>query len=86
VYGKLRRHAEAEAEVAKLRATNGDSAAYQYVTIYAQWGDRSKALQWLETAMRLLDPGLANLRVEPLLDPLRHEPRFQAIERELKFP
>jgi hypothetical protein len=27
-----------------------------------------------------------HLKAEPLLDPLRKEPRFQAIERELKFP
>jgi len=26
------------------------------------------------------------LKIDPLLDPLRKEPRFQAIERELKFP
>jgi hypothetical protein len=26
------------------------------------------------------------VKTEPLLDPLRKEPRFQAIERELKFP
>jgi hypothetical protein len=26
------------------------------------------------------------LKMDPLLDPLRKEPRFQAIERELKFP
>jgi hypothetical protein len=26
------------------------------------------------------------LRTDPLLDPLRKEPRFQAIDRELKFP
>ena len=28
----------------------------------------------------------ANLKTEPLMDPLRKEPRFQAIVRELKFP
>jgi hypothetical protein len=26
------------------------------------------------------------LKTDPLMDPLRNEPRFQAIERELKFP
>jgi hypothetical protein len=25
------------------------------------------------------------VKTEPLLDPLRHQPRFQAIERALKF-
>jgi len=60
--------------------------AYQYATIYAQWGDRAKALEWLETAWRLRDPGLALLRTDPLLDPLRKEPRFQAMMRGLKFP
>jgi hypothetical protein len=32
------------------------------------------------------DPGPVYLKTDPLLDPLRKEPRFQAIERELKFP
>ena len=85
IYGKIGRHADAEVELAKLK-TNGDAAAYQYATIYAQWGNNSKALQWLETALRLRDPGLARLKVESLLDPLRKEPRFQAMLRELKFP
>jgi len=40
----------------------------------------------LEKALRFTDAGLANLKTDPLLDPLRNEPRFQAIERELKFP
>jgi hypothetical protein len=60
--------------------------AYQIATIYAQWGDRAKALEWLETAWRLRDPGLVLLKTDPLMDPLRREPRFQAILRELKFP
>ena len=86
IYDKLGRHADAEAELAKLKAAQGDAAAYQYATIYAQWGNRAKALEWLETALRLRDPGLEYLKTDPLMDPLRKEPRFQAIERELKFP
>jgi TolB-like protein len=86
VYDKLGRHADAEVELVKLTAGQGDAAAYQYATIYAQSGNRAKALEWLETALRLRDPGLEFLKTDPLMDPLRQEPRFQAIERELKFP
>jgi TolB-like protein len=85
-YDKLGRHTEAQALLSKYRAAVGDNAAYQYTEIYAQWGDVPKALEWLDTAMRVRDPGLEYLKTDPLLDPLRKEPRFQAIERELKFP
>jgi serine/threonine protein kinase/TolB-like protein/Flp pilus assembly protein TadD len=86
VYDKLGRHADAEVVHSKLKAAMGDTGAYQYATIYAQWGDRAKALEWLEKAWRLRDPGLNYLKTDSLMDPLRKEPRFQAIERELKFP
>ena len=39
-----------------------------------------------DTATRLRDPGLELLKTDPLMDPLRNEPRFQAMMRELKFP
>jgi TolB-like protein/Flp pilus assembly protein TadD len=86
VYDKLGRHADAAAQLAKIKEYWGDAAPYQYAEIYAQWGDRPKALAWLETAMRLRDAGLVYVKTDPLLDPLRKEPRFQAIERALKFP
>jgi TolB-like protein/Flp pilus assembly protein TadD len=86
VYDKLGRHADAKAVLAKYRAKRGDAGAYQYATIYAHWRDRAKALEWLATAMRLRDPGLVFLKTDPLMDPLRKEPRFQAIERQLNFP
>jgi len=85
-YDKLGRRADAEAAFAKMKAANGDAAAYQYAAIYAQWGDAPKSLEWLDRAVRGRDPGLPNLRSDPLMDPLRKEPRFQAIERELRFP
>jgi TolB-like protein/Flp pilus assembly protein TadD len=86
IYDRLGRHMDAEAELAKLKAWGGDSYAYQYATIYAQWGNRPKSLEWLETALRVRDSGLISLKTDPLFDPLRKEPRVQAIERELKFP
>jgi TolB-like protein len=86
IYDKLGRHADAEAVLTKLKASLGDTAPYQYATIYAQWGNQLKALEWLETALRLRDTGLECLKTDPLLDPLRKEPRFQAVMRELKFP
>ena len=85
-YEKLGRHTDAQGAVSKIRAMQGDTAAYQYAAIYAQWGDNPKALEWLEIAMRLRDPGFSYIRRDPLMDPLRKEPRYQAIERELKFP
>jgi len=86
VYNKLERHADAEAMIGKMKVDFGDVAAYQYAEIYAQWGNTSAALDSLETAFRVHDDGLLALKTDPLLDPLRKEPRFNAIERELKFP
>jgi serine/threonine-protein kinase len=86
IYDRLGRHADAEAELAKLKAAQGDASAYQYATIYAQRGNRATAFEWLETALRLRDPGLIYVKTDPLIDPLRKEPRFQAVMRQLKFP
>jgi TolB-like protein len=86
VYDKLGRHVDAEAMLTRMRAEVGDRAAYQIADIYAQWGNNVKALEWLQTAVRLGDSALSWLKRDPLMDPLRNEPRFQAIERALKFP
>jgi len=85
-YDKLGRRADAQAMVAKLQAQRGEDVAYQFAEIYAQWNDPAQSLHWLDVAVRLHDSGLVLLKVDPLLDPVRKEPRFQAIERELKFP
>ena len=85
-YDKLGRKPEARAEVARLKSESGDAMAYQYASIYAQWGDIPSALDWLDTAYRLQDPGFAWMKVDPMMNPLRGAPRFQAIEAKLKFP
>lgn len=85
-YAKLGKRADAQAMLAKEQSEEADADAYQYAEVYAQWGEIDKSLESLDVALRRRDAGLAFLKVDPLLDPLRNEPRFQAIERALKFP
>ena len=60
--------------------------AYDYARIYAQWGDAPLAMRSLRTAERFHDPGMVELKVDPLLDPIRNQPEFKALEQRLNFP
>ena len=54
----------------------GDAASYQYGEIYAQLGDKDRALAALERAWEIRDGGLMHIRGDPALDPLRGD-RFR---------
>jgi serine/threonine-protein kinase len=86
IYEKLGRHADSHTMLTKLQAENGDAGARTYAAVYALLGNMGKALEWLETAYRVRSSELETLKTDPAFDPLRSEPRFQAIERALKFP
>jgi serine/threonine-protein kinase len=75
-----------EAAVSKLKHEQGDSASYQFGQILAQLGDLDSAFAALDRGWVVRDPGLQFMRVDPLLDPLRKDPRFQALEKKLNFP
>ncbi len=85
-YYQMGRKAEATALLQRLLAENGDELAYQYAQIYSQWNQKEEALKWLATALRLEDPGLSDIKVDPLLDPIRDEPQFNQIVERLNFP
>jgi TolB-like protein len=85
-FDKLGLRRESDTQIERLREWTGDAVAYQFAEIYAQRGDRGKALEWLGTALRLRDSGFRRLKTDPLMDPLRQEPRFQAVLQDLKFP
>ncbi|HEX9772280.1 MAG TPA: tetratricopeptide repeat protein [Steroidobacteraceae bacterium] len=77
-------HSEiARAELATAIERLGDAAAYQYAQVNAHLGDHDAAFRWLETARRIKDPGLSTIISDPLLDPLRKDPRFERFLREL---
>jgi len=54
--------------------------------VYARLGNAEQTLRWLEEAYQRRDPGLSILKVEPLLDFLRSNPRFQDLLRRMNFP
>lgn len=80
---QLGRQQEAARELALLHEDSGDSAAYQYAQIHAQWGETGQALDWLQNALELRDPGMITMGIDHFLDPLRQEPRFQALLKEM---
>jgi TolB-like protein/DNA-binding winged helix-turn-helix (wHTH) protein len=53
---------------------------------YAGLGDRDRALGWLEEGYRRRSQWMIYLKVTPEVDPLRSDPRFQAILRRMNFP
>ena len=73
---------KARAYIDEMFAENGDVASYQYGQIYAQWGDTETALEWLERAIRIRDPGVIQAGADRLLEPLAGEPRFQQVLRD----
>ena len=49
---------------------------YTRACLLAQLGDYDKALEFLEAAYQRREWGMAYLQVEPMLDPMRNDPRF----------
>ncbi|HET9708467.1 MAG TPA: protein kinase [Gemmatimonadales bacterium] len=53
---------------------------------YMRAGDTARAMDWLERAYQAHDPNMPYMAVIPINDPLRGNPRFQALIRRLRLP
>ncbi len=53
---------------------------------YVFLGDKNRALEWLEKAFNEKFPGQVTLKVDPRLDGLRSDPRFQDLLHRMNFP
>jgi serine/threonine-protein kinase len=54
--------------------------------VYAFRGDRDKAFEWLDRAFTMRDGGLTEVKLDPLLNNLRRDPRFSAVLRKIPLP
>ena len=54
--------------------------------IHAALGDIQQAMAELERGYQQRSNEMVSLKVEPMFDPLRADPRFQKIIADMKFP
>jgi len=54
--------------------------------VYLGLGENSQTIDWLEKAYEGRSVWVCWLKVDPLFDPLRSDPRFQALYRKMNFP
>jgi len=59
---------------------------YNIALIYAALGERDQAFEWLQRSTADGPSALGYLKVDPRLDSLRSDPRFQDLLRRLGFP
>ena len=53
--------------------------AAEYVMAYVRLGDKEKAFAWLDKAVEERNAFALEMKVNPLLDPLRGDPRFEKL-------
>ncbi len=76
----------ADAALAGLIKRQAGLLAYQVAEIYALRKDPDQAFAWLERARSNNDGGVGDLLTDPLLAPLKKDPRYAAFAREIGLP
>jgi len=87
-YAAAGKRTEAQAILDRLdqMAVHGYVSPYHLSLIHLHLGDRERALELLLKAHSIRDAWVVWLGVEPQFDPLRGEPAFEGILREMRHP
>ena len=85
IHGLAGHTAEAQKTLNELlaRAAKEYVAPYDIAVIYVGLGDRDNAFRWLNRSYEERNVRLVNLRVHPLFDSLREDPRFAVLLRRI---
>src|SRR5690349_8165602 len=84
-YFALGRKRDSDAALSELIAKY---PRYQYyiAEVYAFRNQSAEAFEWLDRAYAQRNSGLIGVKVDPLLNNLRHDPRYAALLKKLNFP
>ena len=80
------REAEAQQALATLVSRFGHNGAYQVAQVHSWLGDKDRAFEWLDRALRQNDGGLILVKVDPMLRGLHGDPRYAVILRRINLP
>jgi tetratricopeptide (TPR) repeat protein len=83
IYGRLGKQTEEQAVIKELqeRYSKQQADGRDIAVAYVGLNDKDQAFAWLEKAFQYHSHFLAALRLEPLLDPLRNDPRWSDLQR-----
>ena len=86
-YARAGNEAAARQTIARLEAqvSKDGVGRYEIALVYAGMGNKNEAFRWLHDAFLAHDVGLVYLKVDPCLDPLRSDPRFNDLLRRVGF-
>ena len=85
-YGLSGNKMEAEKILDQLKKLSQERyvSAYSFALVYLGLGDKEGALRWLEQSYQdRAGSDIGYIRVDPLLDPLRGDPRFEALAEKI---
>jgi TolB-like protein/DNA-binding winged helix-turn-helix (wHTH) protein/Flp pilus assembly protein TadD len=85
-YHALGREQDSKAALAALIAKYDTIASYQIAQVYAYRGESDKAFEWLDRAYEQRDPGLPEIKSNPLFKSLHQDPRYTQFLRKMRLP
>jgi len=87
-HARLGERSQALRMLEQLEATSKEryTPAFSFAVVYAGLGEKDQAFAWLEKAYGERTSRLGYLKVEPLWDPLRPDPRFADLVRRIGLP
>lgn len=86
-YAVAGKRGEAEKIIKELTDLSKDRyvSPYFIALIYVGLNEKDEAFEWLEKAFNDRSAGMIFLKVEPMFDPIRSDPRFQDLLRRVNF-
>jgi TolB-like protein/thioredoxin-like negative regulator of GroEL len=85
IHWSLDRRAESDRALRTLEKSAADRKAYEIAGVYAFRGEADAAFAWLDRAFQQRMGVIGQLKIDPLLQKLRGDPRFDALLRKAKL-
>jgi len=87
-YARMGRTEDARVMISRLEehVRKDGVGRFEIALVYAGLNEKDQAFAWLEKSYAAHDKGLTYLRIDPCLDPLRADPRFQDLIHRVGFP
>jgi len=85
-YHALGREQDSNAALASLIEKYGPAGAFQIGQVYAYRGEADRSFEWLERAYKQRDPGLPEIKTDPLFKNLRRHPGYTELLKKLRLP